>query len=108
MQVIAFGGVANVGRLQVVATSFGAEDGIENGQVFSIFHAEDTVHDETDYPSGSSAAFFHPSDAKVFVPRDYVGHLMVFRTFAHVSYALIMDGIRPVHVGDRLFEPDHR
>jgi hypothetical protein len=44
----------------------------------------------------------------VFLPRDYVGHLMVFRTFAHVSYALIMDGIRPVHVGDRLFEPDHR
>jgi hypothetical protein len=108
MQVIAFGGVANVGRLQVVATSFGAEDGIENGQVFSIFHAEETVHDETDYPTGSAKSFFHPNDAKVFVPRDYVGHLMVFRTFAHVSYALVMDGIRPVHVGDRLFEPDHR
>jgi len=108
MQVIAFGGVANVGRLQVVATSFGAEDGIQNGQVFSIFHAEDTVQDQTDYPEGSSKAFFHPSEATVFVPRDYVGHLMVFRTFAHVSYALIMDGIRPVHVGDRLFEPDHR
>lgn len=108
MQVIAFGGVANVGRLQVVATSFGAEDGIENGQVFSIFHAQDTVHDETDYPTGGTEAFFHPSDAKVFVPRDYVGHLMVFRTFPHVSYALVMDGIRPVHVGDRLFEPDHR
>jgi len=108
MQVIAFGGVANVGRLQVVATSFGAEDGIENGQVFSIFHAEDTVHDDTDYPEGSAKSFFHPNDAKVFVPRDYVGHLMVFRTFAHVIYALIMDGIRPVHVGDRLFEPDHR
>lgn len=108
MQVIAFGGVANVGRLQVVATSFGAEDGIENGQVFSIFHAQDTVHDETDYPTGSAKAFFHPSDAKVFVPRDYVGHVMVFRTFAHVSYGLIMDGIRPVHLGDRLFEPDHR
>src|SRR5678816_682864 len=108
MQVIAFGGVANVGRLQVVATSFGAEDGIQNGQVFSIFHAEDTVQDQTDYPEGSSQAFFHPNDARVFLPRDYVGHLMVFRTFAHVSYALIMDGIRPVHVGDRLFEPDHR
>jgi hypothetical protein len=108
MQVIAFGGVANVGRLQVVATSFGAEDGIQNGQVFSIFHAEDTVHDQTDYPEGSAKAFFHPNDARVFLPRDYVGHLMVFRTFAHVSYALIMDGIRPVHVGDRLFEPDHR
>jgi len=107
MEVIAFGGVANIGRLQVVATSFGADDGIENGQVFSIFHAEQTVHDDTDYPIGSSQSFFHPHDATVFVPRDYVGHLMVFRTFPHVSYALIMDGIRPVHVGDRLFEPGY-
>jgi hypothetical protein len=108
MQVVSFGGVANVGRLQVVATSFGAEDGVKNGQVYSIFHAEDTVHDDTDYPSGSAKSFFHPGEAKVFVPRDYVGHVMVFRTFAHISYGLIMDGIRPVHIGDRLFEPDHR
>lgn len=108
MRVMAFAGVSQVGRLQVVGVTFGAEDGIENGQVFSIFHAQETVHDETDYPTGSVESFFHPNDATVFVPRDYVGHLMVFRTFAHVSYALVMDGIRPVHVGDRLFEPDHR
>jgi hypothetical protein len=33
---------------------------------------------------------------------------MIFRTFDRVSYGLIMDGIRPVHLGDHLYEPDHK
>jgi hypothetical protein len=31
---------------------------------------------------------------------------MVFRTFEKVSYGLVMDGIRPVRVGDSLKNPD--
>ena len=42
------------------------------------------------------------------LPEEYIGNVMVFRTFEHVSYGLIMDGIRPVHIGDRLYEPDHK
>jgi hypothetical protein len=30
---------------------------------------------------------------------------MVFRTFAHVSYGLVMDGIRPVKVRDTVEAP---
>ena len=109
MRVIAFTDALNtVGRLQVVALSFGAEDGVENGQVYSIFHTNGTVHDDTDYPPGSFKSFFHSKDAKVHLPREYVGHVMVFRTFSHVSYGLVMDGIRPVHLSDRLFDPDYR
>jgi LysM domain len=109
MHVIAFSDALNsVGRLQVVAVSFGNEDGVENGQVYSIYHASDKVWDNTDYPQGSARRFFHPSQAKVNVPREYVGHVMIFRTFPHVSYGLIMDGIRPVHLRDRLFDPDYR
>jgi hypothetical protein len=109
MHVIAFtDALANVGRLQVVAVSFGNEDGVENGQVYSIFHTNDMVTDATDYPTGSARKFFHPNDARVHLPREYVGHVMIFRTFPHVSYGLIMDGIRPVHIPDRLFDPDYR
>jgi hypothetical protein len=43
---------------------------------------------------------------KVKLPSEFVGHLMVFRTFAHVSYGLVMDGIRPVRVGDTIRNPD--
>lgn len=109
MRVIAFTDALNaVGRLQVVALSHGANVGVENGQVYSIFTAGDVLHDQTDYPEESTHSFLHPGDAKVQLPEEYIGHVMVFRTFEHVSYGLIMDGIRPVHLNDRLYEPDHK
>ena len=40
------------------------------------------------------------------MPHDFVGHVMVFRTFDHVSYGLLMDGVRPARVGDLLKHPD--
>ncbi len=109
MRVVAFTDALNaVGRLQVVALAGGAAEGVENGQVYSIFHAGDTVEDTSDYPEFSAKNFFHPHDKEVQLPEEYVGHVMVFRTFDRVSYGLIMDGIRPVHLGDHLYEPDHR
>ena len=109
MRVIAFTDALNaVGRLQVVGLSNGAADGVENGQVYSIFSPGDVVDDTTDYPEFSSQNFFHKHDKEVQLPEEYVGHVMIFRTFDRVSYGLIMDGIRPVHLGDHLYEPDHR
>ena len=40
------------------------------------------------------------------MPDDYLGHVMVFRTFDKVSYGLVMDAIRPARVGDKLKHPD--
>ena len=37
---------------------------------------------------------------------EFAGHLMVFRTFDKVSYALVMSGVRPIHAGDTLKHPD--
>jgi LysM domain len=109
MRTIAFTDALNaVGRLQVVALSNGAADGVENGQVYSIFSPGDVVEDRTDYPEFSAKNFFHPKDKEVQLPEEYVGHVMVFRTFDRVSYGLVMDGIRPVHLGDHLYEPDHK
>ncbi len=109
MQVIAFTDALNaVGRLQVVALSDGSRDGVENGQVYSIFSPGDVVNDYTDYPEDSTRAFLHPKDAQVQLPEEYVGHVMIFRTFDRVSYGLIMDDLRPVHLGDHLYEPDHK
>jgi hypothetical protein len=42
----------------------------------------------------------------VRLPDEFVGHVMVFRTFDHVSYALIMDSLRPVRIGDNLAMPE--
>jgi LysM repeat protein len=107
MRVIAFTDALNaVGPRQVVALSRGSEDGIENGQTFSIYHPGEQVTDRTDYPDGSARKFFHPRKAQATLPPEFVGHVMVFRTFDRVSYGLVMDAIKPIHNGDFLHDPD--
>lgn len=110
MRVIAFtetDAMNAVGPRQVVALSRGTEDGVENGQTFSIYHEGEEVVDQTDYPEGSNARFFHPGDAHVVLPPEFTGHVMIFRTFPRVSYGLVMDAVKPTHIGDFLWDPDH-
>lgn len=107
MRVIAFTDALNaVGPRQVVALSRGSADGIENGQTFSMYQPGERVVDRTDYTDGSVRKFFHPRDAKVTLPPEFTGHVMVFRTFDRVSYGLVMDAVKPVRMGDFLHDPD--
>ncbi len=102
VRVIAFADALDAaGRLQVVALSSGSADGVDNGTTYSIYHPGARIHD--DVASSSARRAF---GEKVQLPEEYVGHVMVFRTFEHVSYALIMDGIRPVHLGDTVRMPE--
>lgn len=101
-RVIAFAdALHSVGPLQVVALSVGGEDGIDNGATVSIFHPGERIHDDV-----ISSSRHRDFGAKVTLPSEFVGHALVFRTFEHVSYALIMDGIRPVRLGDTLELPE--
>lgn len=107
MRVIAFSDAMNaVGPRQVVALSRGTEDGVENGQTFAIYHPGDQVVDTTDYREGSARRFFKPGKARATLPPEFVGHVMVFRTFGRVSYGLVMDAVKPIRVGDFLHDPD--
>ncbi len=85
----------------VIALSAGSSDGIKNGTTFSLWHdgamRPDIVRNK--YPLAAKRD-------SVAMPDDFLGHAMVFRTFDKVSYALVMDGIRPVQVGDLLKSPD--
>ena len=107
MRVIAFTDALNaVGAYQVVALSRGSADGVDNGTTYSIYTDGEVVHDDTDYPKGKMRAFLNPRDSKVKLPPEFIGHVMVFRTFERVSYALVMDSVRPVHRGDFAHDPD--
>ncbi len=90
------------GPRDVVALSAGAREGIENGQVFAIYAPGDEVRDDIRHKQRLVANL--PS-RKVKLPDEFVGHVMVFRTFDKVSYGLIMDAIRPAHLEDRLGMP---
>ena len=107
MRVLAFtDALAAVGPMQVIALSRGAEDGVDNGTTYAIYTEGEVVQDRTDFPQGKTRAFFNPHDSKVKLPPEFVGHVMVFRTFKRVSYGLVMDSVRPVQIGDFMHDPD--
>ena len=89
------------GPRMVVALSIGSKDGVDNGTVYSIWH-EGAVRKDIVANKNNIAAYQN----RLKMPDDYIGHVMVFRTFEKVSYGLVMDSIRPTHVGDLLKHPD--
>lgn len=91
------------GRHDVVAISAGAREGVENGHVFSIWNTGEKVNDTIANPRWLQAG---REKNKVKMPNEFVGHVMIFRTFEKVSYGLVMDGIRPVELDARLEAPD--
>jgi hypothetical protein len=90
-----------VGPHQVVVLSIGKRDGVDNGQTYSIYQPGQTVSDDV-----ASSSWHRDIGKKVTLPAEYVGHVMVFRTFDGVSYGLVMDGLRPVEKGNQLRMPD--
>jgi hypothetical protein len=91
------------GPRDVVALSAGAREGVQNGHVFSIWHPGDTVRDEIANKPRMAANL---KRNQVKLPDEFVGHVMVFRTFDKISYGLIMDGIRPARLEDRIGPPE--
>jgi hypothetical protein len=93
------------GPLDVVALSVGAQDGIDNGTVLSIWRQGSNAMDRVQegYWRGEETV---PKGRRVQLPDEYSGHVMIFRTFDKVSYGLVMEGVKPSRVGYRLKHPD--
>ncbi|HET7268796.1 MAG TPA: LysM domain-containing protein [Oleiagrimonas sp.] len=89
-----------VGKRDVVALSVGSADGVDNGTTYALFQPGEVVHDDV-----SGYALHSSLGEHVKLPAEFIGHVMVFRTFEHVSYGLVMDSIRPVKRGDVLRVP---
>ena len=94
------------GHYQVIAINAGANQGIETGHVFSAFRAGKQIRDEVKYPKGSMADAKTWDGDKVTLPDQFSAHILIFRVFDEVSYAIIMDGDRPVREHDVLKHPD--
>ncbi len=88
------------GKRQIVAISTGAADDVAVGDVFAAYRPEKVIRDEVMYPKGEMKTLFKPGDAMVTLPEEFVGNIMVFKTFDHISYAIIMSGNRPVKLFD--------
>ncbi len=111
MRVLAFtDALAYTGTNQVVVLNRGAKSNVANGNVFSIYNPGRRVRDEVMYGRDTAdvRTVFNKDKANVTLPDEFVGHVMVFRTFDEVSYGLLIDGVRPVSLGDHLRMPVDR
>ena len=90
------------GTHDVVALSVGSADGVDNGTVLSTWRQGSIEPDRI--RSGIDRSYELARDVQL--PDEFASHVMVFRTFERVSYALVMDGVRPTRLGYRLKHPD--
>ncbi|WP_303636901.1 MULTISPECIES: LysM peptidoglycan-binding domain-containing protein [Stenotrophomonas] len=97
------------GPRDVIAISAGRAQGVDNGTVFSLWRHGSHVAHRMKYPGSSRMDDSTSSGAgRVSLPDEYAAHAMVFRTFDNVSYALVMQGVKPVRVGYSALHPDAR
>ncbi|MBE9548488.1 MAG: LysM peptidoglycan-binding domain-containing protein [Proteobacteria bacterium] len=82
----------NAGHYRVVALSAGSSQGVKAGHVFSVFRPGIEIHDNIKYPKGSRSYAMKGSEGAVTLPDEFVGQLMVFRSFDNISYGLIVGG----------------
>lgn len=94
----------------VVAINKGHEDGLAPGDVMAVYHEGKKMRDTIKYPRDDVKTFFdlkgeRRAASKVKLPDEYAGLVMVFQTFDQISYALVMESIKPVRPGNLLKMP---
>jgi hypothetical protein len=90
-----YGGAAEAGQNAVITLNKGKRDGIEIGHVLAI------------YRRGASVPSVNANGNKVSLklPDERSGLLFIFRTFDKLSYALVVQSNRPVHLLDIVQTP---
>ncbi|MBS1201571.1 MAG: peptidoglycan-binding protein [Chromatiaceae bacterium] len=128
-------GVSQIGQFDVVVLNKGSKDRLERGQVFEVYGGGTEERDqvrsgEVNFQwreeSPLSTEFWYGSNAKIYrwrsdpfppaveirypratfiKPFERSGLVMVFRTFDRVSFALVLEAVRPMHIEDRVAAP---
>ena len=91
-------GVTQIGELDIVVLNLGSEDGIKEGLVLGIFQSGSEVEDIWAEQNRVDKLF-------VELPELRAGTVMVFRPFDRVSYALVMQATRAMHLLDVVKNP---
>ena len=80
------------GPLQIIILNKGAQDGVELGNVLALYRSVTVTHDKSVGPFYMGK----PRPADVTLPEERYGLVFVFRTFQHVSFALVVQSSEPV------------
>jgi len=90
-----FNGVSQIGQYMVVALNRGEEHGLAPGHVLAIMAKGNVVDD--------SQRFFLFNNVEL--PDERAGIMMVFKTYKNMSYALVMEAYRSMHINDHFQNP---
>jgi LysM repeat protein len=90
--IAALNAVAEIGSHTVITVSLGQREGLEEGHVLRVLYRQGKHKDPV---TGSNYN----------LPDEEAALLLVFRTFEKVSYALVMNATRPVHLLDVVVTP---
>ena len=96
-------GVTVIGQYEVVVINRGAGDGLAPGNVLAVFQAGGVVRDTVN--RGFLNGMSRLTATKVRLPDERTGTFMVFKTFDHLSYGLIMEATDVIRVADRVENP---
>jgi LysM domain len=96
-------GVTVIGQYEVVVINRGVTDGLAPGNVLAVFQAGDLIADTEN--RGFLNGMTRLGAKKVRLPDERTGTFMVFKTFEHLSYGLIMEATNVIRVGDRVENP---
>lgn len=95
-------GVTVIGQYEVIVVNRGASDGLVPGNVLAIYDSGPVVDD-----TGKKGylALRRWTDSKVQLPSERTGTFMVFKTFDHMSYGLVMEATNMIRVLDKIQNP---
>jgi hypothetical protein len=96
-------GVTIIGQYEVVVINRGAGDGLAPGNVLAVFQEGGVVRDTAN--KGFLNGMTRLAAPKVRLPDERTGTFMVFKTFDHLSYGLIMEATDVIRVADHVQNP---
>ncbi len=96
-------GVSVIGQYEVVVINRGVSDGLAPGNMLAIYQTGEVVADTEN--KGFLNSTSRLGSTKVKLPDERNGTFMVFKTFDHLSYGLVMEATNIIRVGDRVANP---
>ena len=97
-----YGTVNEGGRNSIITINLGSNQGIETGHVLAIYRKGDMIKNPK---YGKKQADGSEEPAKLQLPNERVGLMMVFRTFDRISYGLVMQASEAINALDIVQTP---
>ena len=95
-------GVRLIGQYDVVLINRGTQDGVDAGDILAVDRVGEIARDSG---VGRDAAFGFGAGRAVHLPSERAGTLLLFKSYDHMSYGLVVAESTPVRIADVVRNP---